>query len=307
MALRIALFGQAAFAREVLAGLADAGHEIVGVFAPPDGARPEPLADEAEARGLRLFRHPRFRRRGEAIPELVNEYLRLGADLNVLPFTTVILPPEIVEAPRFGSLCFHPSLLPRFRGGAALAWQIILGERESGVTIFQPDAGIDTGPIVVQRGGVGIEPTDTAGSLYFRALYALGIEAMLAAVDLVAESRAKPVAQDESCATFQGLVDDEVARLDWSRSAVELDRLVRGCDPQPGAHARREGEVVRLYDCRLGSGEGSELPGTLLDFREGRLVMAARGGRLEVGRVRLGSGGKVPAEGSGLRVGERLQ
>ena len=174
MALRIALFGQAAFARDVLVGLLDAGHEIVAVYGPPDQGRPDPLVEEASTRGLALFRHRRFRRKGQAIPELVDEHRSLGADLNVLPFTTVILPPEIVEAPPRGSLCFHPSLLPRFRGGAALAWQIILGEEESGVTVFQPDAGVDTGPIVVQRGGVRIDPTDTAASLYFQKLYHCG-------------------------------------------------------------------------------------------------------------------------------------
>ncbi len=100
-----------------------------------------------------------------------------------MPYTTVILPPEIVEAPALGSLCFHPSLLPRFRGGAAIPWQIILGERETGVTVFVPDAGVDTGPIVVQKGGVAIGATDTAASLYFDKLYPLGIEAMVEAVD----------------------------------------------------------------------------------------------------------------------------
>src|SRR5512134_682997 len=98
MPLRIAIFGQAAFGRDVLARLAGAGHEIVGVHVPPDRGRPDPLAEEAQRRGLPLFRHARYRRRGEAIPERVAEVRALGADLNVLPYTTVILPLEIVEA-----------------------------------------------------------------------------------------------------------------------------------------------------------------------------------------------------------------
>ncbi|MBS1106348.1 MAG: hypothetical protein H6Q91_1850, partial [Deltaproteobacteria bacterium] len=142
MPRRIALFGQAAFARDVLVRLLDAGHEIVAVYAPPASAKPDPLAQEAEKRGLRAFRYKAFRRQGVALPERVAEYRALGAELNVMPYTTVILPPEIVEAPALGSLCFHPSLLPRFRGGAAIPWQIILGERETGVTVFVPDAGV---------------------------------------------------------------------------------------------------------------------------------------------------------------------
>jgi methionyl-tRNA formyltransferase len=278
----------------------------VGVYGPPERGRPDPLAEEAASRGLPLFRHRRFRRKGEAIPELVDEYRSLGADLNVLPFTTVILPPEIVEAPARGSLCFHPSLLPRFRGGAALAWQIILGEEESGVTVFQPDAGVDTGPIVVQRGGVRIDPTDTAGSLYFQKLYPLGLEAVLDAVVAIDDGSARPRPQDEALATFQGLVDDEVARIDWAQPAVVIDRLIRGCDPQPGAHAHRAGEVVRMYGSRLGSADPAGPSGTVMGFSDGRAVLAAAGGTVEVERVRIGSGGKLPPGEAGLSVGHQL-
>src|SRR5262245_65541257 len=219
MALRIALFGQAPFGKDVLVRLLEAGHAIVGVYVPPDEGRPDPLATEAAARGLRLFRHRRFRKGGQALPELVDEWRALGADLNVLAFVTTILPPEIVDAPPQGSLCFHPSLLPRFRGGSALAWQIILGERETGVTVFRPDAGVDTGPIVVQKGGVEIRDTDTAASLYFDKLYPLGVDAIAEAVAAVAAGSARGRPQDEALATAQGLANDAIAQLDFRREA----------------------------------------------------------------------------------------
>jgi methionyl-tRNA formyltransferase len=306
VALRIALFGQAAFGKDVLARLLEAGHEVVAVYAPAESGRPDPLAEEATARGLRLLRHARFRRRGAAIPQILDEYRQLGAELNVLAYVTAILPPEIVEAPAHGSLCFHPSLLPRFRGGNALAWQIILGEKESGVTVFRPDAGVDTGPIVVQRGGVAIEDTDTAASLYFGKLYALGVDATVEAVAAVAAGTARYAAQDESRATFQGLVGDAEARIDWGRPAVELDRLVRGCDPQPGAFALRGEERVRLFGGRLLPGEAGAEPGTVVGFEEGRALVAVRGGRLAIGKVRIGSGPRQPAPEAGLAAGERL-
>lgn len=305
MALRIALFGQAPFGRDTLVRLLEAGHEVVGVYAPPEGPRPDPLAAEADARGLPLLRHRRFRRRGSAIPELVKEHAALGADLNVLAFVTVILPPEIVEGTPRGSLCFHPSLLPRFRGGAALAWQILLGAEESGVTVFRPDAGVDTGPIVVQKGPVPIGSTDTAASLYFDKLYALGIDAIAEAVEAVDRGDAEYRPQDESIASHQGLVDDAVARLDWSRPALELDRRVRGCDPQPGAWALRGEERVRCYDGRLVEGAAGEEPGRVVGHEDGAAWVAARDGRLRIGRVRLGKGGKRPAA-EVLSVGERL-
>ena len=105
---------------------------------------------------------------------ILDEYRALGAELNVLAYVTAILPPEIVDHPPKRSLCFHPSLLPRFRGGNAMQWQIIEGERESGVTVFELDDGVDTGPVLVQRGGVTIEPWDTTGTLFFQKLYPLG-------------------------------------------------------------------------------------------------------------------------------------
>jgi methionyl-tRNA formyltransferase len=306
MALRIAFFGQAPFGRDCLVRLLEAGHELVGVYAPPEGGRPDPLAEEAAARGLPLFRHKRFRRKGEAIGELVAEHAALGADLNVLAFVTVILPPEIVDAPPHGSLCFHPSLLPEYRGGNALAWQIMLGAKEAGVTVFRPDEGVDTGPIVVQKGPVAIAPTDTAASLYFDKLYALGVDAVAEAVDVVAKGVAVYAPQDESRASHQGLVSDEDARIDWSRAAETLDRQLRGCDPSPGAWAVRAAgdEVVRMFDGRL-EGVRDGAPGEVVRVEEGRAWIAARGGCLCVGRVKIGDGKKIPAA-EGLSVGDRL-
>jgi len=310
MGLRIAIFGQAPFGKDVAARLADAGHEVVGVHVPPDkGSRKDPLAELAEERGWRLARHKAFRRKGLAKPELVEEYLSFGAELNVMPFTTVILPPEIVDAPRLGSLCFHPSILPAYRGGNALAWQIILGAEESGVTVFKPDEGVDTGPIVVQKRGVPIEPTHNTASLYFDRLYPLGVEAMVEAVDGVAAGTATLTPQTEEGASFQGLVDDEVARIDWSRPGEELDRLIRGCDPAPGALAMRAGEPVRLHGGRLERTEHGEAAGTVLELgAEGQLRVAAEGGCiLSIEKLKVGDGKKGPAAEAGLTKGDRLE
>jgi methionyl-tRNA formyltransferase len=305
MSLRIALFGQAPFGRDTLVRLTQAGHDVVGVYAPPAGARPDPLAAEAEQRGLPLFRHARFRRKGTAIPELIEEHRKLGAELNVLAFVTVILPPEIVDAPRHGSLCFHPSLLPRFRGGNALAWQILLGATEAGVTVFRPDAGVDTGPIAVQKGGVAISPTDTAASLYFDKLYPLGLDAIEEAVAAIDSGTAVLRAQSEVDASHQGLVDDATARLDFAKSAAELDRWIRGCDPQPGAWARRGSEVVRCYDGTLAAGNATARAGEVARVEAGAAFVAARGGLLRIGRVRVGDGAKQDAADA-LRVGDVL-
>jgi methionyl-tRNA formyltransferase len=305
MALRITVFGQAAFARDVTLGLVEAGHEIAAVYVPPDSGRPDPLASEAQERGWPAFRYRRFRRKGAAIAEIVEEYRKLGADLNVMPFTTAILPPEIVDAPRLGSLCFHPSLLPAFRGGSALAWQIILGAEETGVTIFRPDSGVDTGPILVQRRGIEIAPADTAASLYFDKLYPLGVDAMLEAVALVDADQASFQPQTEQGASHQGLVNDEAARIDWTRPALEIDRLIRGCDPQPGAWAECGGQTVRLYDSRVG-GAADGSPGGVTRLEGARLTIACVDGAISVGKLRVGDAKKLPAAEAGLEAGARL-
>jgi methionyl-tRNA formyltransferase len=308
--MRVALFGQSPFGRDCLERLLGDGHEVVAVFTPPEGARPDPLAERAAELGVPLVRRRHFRRKsGEAIPAAVAEYRAFAADVNVLAFVTAFVPAEIIDAPRCGSLCFHPSLLPKYRGGAALQWQIILGERETGVTVFAPDEGVDTGPIVVQKAGVDIAGDDTSGSLYFKKLYPLGIDAIAEAVSLVESGEARPRAQDESRASFQGLVDDGVAAIDLARPAVEIDRLVRGCDPQPGAFVRLVGATLRLYDVRL-EPESGAAPGTVVGVGADGLRLALRGGTLRVGRLRA-DGAKEPAaelaRRTGLGAGERVE
>jgi methionyl-tRNA formyltransferase len=288
--------------------LADAGHELVAVHVPPDASnRADPLAAESEERGWPLYRHKAYRRRGLALPERVEEYRTHGAELNVMAFTTVILPPEIVDAPRLGSLCFHPSLLPAFRGGNALAWQIIEGVRETGVTVFRPDAGVDTGPIVIQKRGVVIAPDATSASLYFDELYPLGVDAMAEAVAAVAAGSERLTPQPEKGASFQGLLDDSVARIDWDRPGIELDRLIRGCDPQPGAWAERGGERLRLYGCRVAASAHGASPGSVLETSAGAVALAAAGNAvLHVSRLRGPDGAKLDAAEYGLQPGDRL-
>ncbi len=307
MSIRIVVFGQAPFGRDVTTRLEEAGHEIVGVHVPPDsGSRADPLVETAQKRGWPLFRYKGYRRKGQAIAERVDEYLALGAELNVLPFTTVILPPEIIDAPKHRSVCFHPSLLPAFRGGNALAWQIIEGAEESGVSVFQPDDGVDTGPLYTQRAGVAISPIDNTASLYFDKLYPIGVEAMVETVAAIDAGTARLSAQREEGASFQGLVDDEVAKLDLAEDVVAIDRRIRGCDPQPGAWLSLGDERIRLYGSRVESrSEPSEAPGSVLAVVEAGLLLAARGGILRIQKIRRATG-KCVAHESGLEAGDRL-
>ncbi len=292
MPLKIAIFGQAPFGRDVTLRLAEAGHDIVGVHVPPDGGgRPDPLAVAAEEQGWPLFRYKGYRRKGAAIPERIDEYRALGADLNVMPFTTVLLPPEITDAPKHGSVCFHPSILPAFRGGAALSWQIFEGASESGISIFQPDEGVDTGPLYLQKRGVPIEPTDTMASLYFDKLYPMGVDGMVEVVDAIAAGTATLTPQVEEGASHQGLVDDAAARIDLAWDFDRVERRIRGCDPSPGAWLELDGKPIRLLSVSVESrSDAGKAPGTVVAVEEAGLVLAVAGGTLRIQKVRGDAG-----------------
>ena len=201
MALRIILVGQAAFGEKTLERLARE-HEVAAVYCPPDaaGGKPDPLKTKALELGVPVEQR---------------------ADLCVLAFVTVIVPERIIGLPRLGTICFHPSLLPRYRGGSALNWQIIRGERRGGLTIFWTDAGIDTGPILLQK-EITIGPDDTTGSLYFEKIFPLGIEAVVESVRLIAAGRAPRIAQEESLASYDPLCRDPHVAIDGLPESAHL-------------------------------------------------------------------------------------
>jgi methionyl-tRNA formyltransferase len=305
--VRIVLIGQAAFAEKALDELHAHGQEIVHVFAPPDTAgRLDPLKTKALELGLPLSQPASLR--GEREFEQIR---MLNADLAIMAFVTIIVPERILYAPRFKTICFHPSLLPRHRGASAINWAIIDGDAETGVTWFWPDRGIDTGPILIQR-RVPIGPADTTGSLYFNSLFALGIETMLEAVDRIAVGDAPSTPQDESLATYEAPCRDEHAAIDFNRPAREIHNLVRGCDPQPGAFGTLAGRRLRLYDALLEAGGNTDAPGTIVGIDRDGMRITLRDASMLVRRARFDLNPKksAPAELAAVNeiaVGARLE
>ena len=294
---RIVLFGQARFGAEVLEGLLARGYTVDSVCMPESGGADEPLAAAASAHDLRLLRKRSYRGQ-EAAAEVSAD----KADLAVLAFVTQIIPLDILDAPRLGSLCFHPSLLPAYRGGSAIPWQLIRGETRGGVTLFRPDAGVDTGPIVLRR-ELEIEPDASAGAYYYSAVFDAGVQATLDAVDLVVGGRAEPAVQDEAVATHDPLCRDEHAGIDWRRPTAELHNLVRGCDPSPGAHCLHGDTVVRLFGSRRGAGHGTA--GQILRIDEHGIEVATADGSLLFGKARAGAG-KAAAAAVATELGLEL-
>lgn len=285
--MRIALVGQAAFAEKVMDGLLDRGHEIVAFYCPPDAAGGK--VDPAKARALHLGIPVRQHRTLKG-SEVQAEFEALHADLGVLAYVTQIVPPNVYSVPRLGSICFHPSILPKYRGGSAVNWQLIRGEAETGVTVFWVDPGIDTGPILLQR-KAPVGANDTAGSLYYDTLFPLGVSTVLDAVDMTSSDDAPRVPQDESAATYDPLCRDEHAAIDWQQPIEQVFNLIRGCDPQPGAFVSLRGEKLRVYDARLVEGSDSA-PGTVQQVSEQGIEIAGVGGAVRVARVK-GAGAKV--------------
>ncbi len=281
--MRIALLGQAAFGVKALEALIDHSDEIVHVFAPPDPREGmiDPLAAKARELDLPLSQPKSFKN------DAAYEHFRvLGADLAILAFVTLIVPERILYAPRYKSICFHPSLLPRHRGASGINWTIIQGDAETGVTWFWPDAGIDTGPIVVQK-RVPVAENDTVGSIYFNTLFPMGIDAMIEAVDLIKKGNPPALVQDESIATYEPPCRDEHAKIDFARPAREVFNLIRGCDPQPGAFAALGEKRIRLYEASFGRESGTSKAGTIVAIDYDGMKIALGGGTINVKRARI--------------------
>lgn len=304
--MRIVLIGQAAFGAKTLNALQQKGENVVAVYTPPDrpGGKPDPLKQAAVDTGIPVFQPASYK-----ADVVFQEYTALRPDLTILAFVTDIIPARFFEAPSRGAICYHPSILPRHRGGSAINWAVIMGDTRTGLTIFWPDGGIDTGPILLQK-EIDIGPEDTTGSLYFNSLFPMGIDAIVEAVNLIREDRAPRIPQDEAGATYEPLCDDRVAEIEWNRSAHEVFNLVRGCDPQPGAFTLWKGEKLRLYGARLMREEVPQAPGSILGVDEGGIHVALSGGRMTVASVRFGKMGKLQASQwageEGLGVGARL-
>jgi methionyl-tRNA formyltransferase len=281
--MRIVLIGQAAFAEKVLDGLRGNGHEVAALYCPPDvrGGKTDPAKVRAMGLDIPVRQHASLKR-----PEVRSEFQALHADLGVLAYVTQIVPEAVFAVPRLGSICFHPSLLPKYRGGSAINWQIIKGETQTGVSVFWVDPGIDTGPVLLQK-TAPIGPDDTAGSLYYNTIFTLGVETVLESVERIAAGSAPRVVQDEAQATYDPLCRDEHAVVDWSRPVQELYNLIRGCDPQPGAYVMLGDQKLRLYDARMVSGGGFQ-PGIVAEVSSAGLLVGASGGAIRVKRVRCG-------------------
>ncbi len=294
--MKLVFMGTPDFSVPVLSALVGAGHEVLCVYCqPPRPAgrgkkdRPSPVQIKAEELGLPV-RYP-VSLKGEAEQA---EFAALGADIAVVVAYGLILPQAVLDAPKRGCLNIHASLLPRWRGAAPIHRAIMAGDTETGICIMQMDAGLDTGPVLL-RETVAIKAQDTTAILHDR-LSELGAKTIVDALARLDDLT--PEIQDDQGVTYADKIDKSEARIDWSDSAVNIDRKIRGLSPFPGAWCEVNGARLKLLQSHLADGSGAA--GQVLRG----LTIACGNGAVEITKAQ--KQGKRPMEADELLRGFEL-
>jgi methionyl-tRNA formyltransferase len=293
--MKVAIIGQQDFGKAVLEAFVARGDEVAGVFCAPEksGAKPDVLKVAAQEKGVQVFQLASLKS-GEATAAMQ----KLGAEIGIMAFVLQFAPQEFVKIPRHGTIQYHPSLLPKYRGPSSINWPIIRGDTRTGLSIFRPTDGLDEGPVLLQK-ETPIGPDDTLGTVYFDRLFPMGVKAMLEAADLVVSSQHREIAQDESQASYEGWCRKAEARINWANHVDFIYNTVRGCNPAPGAWSLLEGKELQLFDARklpvrtFGAVKGKL--GEIVEVTDKSFQITAQGGRIEVLRAKLGEGKKVTA------------
>jgi methionyl-tRNA formyltransferase len=293
--MKIAIVGQQDFGKTVLEGFLARGDEVAGVFCAPEkaGARPDALKVAAQEKNVQVFQFASLKS-----DEAKAAMKGLNVDLGIMAFVLQFAPQDFVNIPRLGTIQFHPSLLPKYRGPSSINWPIIRGETKTGLTIFRPTDGLDEGPVVLQKETV-IGPNDTLGTVYFDRLFPMGVAAMLEAADLVLAGTHRERVQDESQASYEGWCRKAEARLQWANPVDFVYDVIRGCNPAPGAWTTLGSETLQIFDARkipvrtFGAVRGKI--GEVVETTAESFQVSAQGGRIEVLRAKLGDGKKVAA------------
>jgi methionyl-tRNA formyltransferase len=293
--MRIAIIGQQDFGKAVLEAFLARGDEVAGVFCKPEkpGEKPDALRTAAEAAGLKVFQLPSLKG-----PEAEQALRALDVDLGVMAYVLQFAPQSFVNIPKHGTIQYHPSLLPKYRGPSSINWPISRGDTETGLSIFRPTDGLDEGPVILQK-RCPIGPDDTLGDVYFNRLFPLGVAALLEAADLVLGGKHRETVQDESQASYEGWFKTEESKIHWAQHVDQVYNLIRACNPAPGAWCELGGVKVSLYDCRkhpvrtFAAVRGK--PGDIVEIRETSIFINAQGGTIEVLRLKPEGGKKMDA------------
>ncbi|KEA62478.1 Methionyl-tRNA formyltransferase [Marinobacterium lacunae] len=292
--LKIIFAGTPEFAAASLSAVLKTDHEVVAVYTQPDrpagrGRKltPSPVKQLALQHDIEVCQ-PLTLRDSAAQAQLA----AFEADLMIVVAYGLILPQAVLDTPRLGCINVHASLLPRWRGAAPIHRALLAGDTETGITIMQMDAGLDTGDMLsIAR--CPIHADDTSGLLHDR-LAELGAQTLVQALAPLSEGELEAVPQDDSLACYAAKLEKSEGVLDWNRDAIELERQVRGLNPWPVAYTEINGQTLRVWGARAESGDASQTPGTILAHSADSLVVATGKGRLALTVLQL-PGGKPTA------------
>lgn len=306
--MRVVFFGTSAFAVPSLEALVRHGHEVVLCVTQPDRPR---------GRGLNVESSP-VKRTAQALGVPLAQPERLGGrvgseglapDVGVVAAYGTLIPQALLRWPAHGMLGVHPSLLPAYRGAAPVAWAILQGATQTGVSIFRLNERLDAGELICRQ-GVQIEPQEDAGTLTDR-LARLGAEALIEALDALAHGRATFTPQEESRATFAPKLEKAQGRVVWRESAESLARMIRAVTPWPGALTMWRGRPLKLITVSVWTGETpTAAPGAIAQVLPDAVIVAAGQGALAVTEVQPADGKRMAMRaflaGHPLRLGERF-
>ncbi|MGQ9684843.1 MAG: methionyl-tRNA formyltransferase [Thiobacillaceae bacterium] len=311
--MRLAFAGTPEFAAVALEALHAAGHDIALVLTQPDRAagrgmklKPSPVKTLARELGLPVYQPEDLK--SEAARQPIAD---AGCDLMVVAAYGLILPQPVLDLPRLGCVNIHASLLPRWRGAAPIQRAILAGDRETGITLMQMEAGLDTGPILAMA-RLAIGPEETAGDLHDR-LAALGAREIVALLPRLAAGEVMPQPQDDRLAVYAPKIGKQEAYIDWRRPAHEIERLVRAFNPHPGAWTQLGDKTLKVWRARYHAGQGR--PGEVLAATRTGIVVACGEGALSVLELQQAGGRRLDAAaflaGHGLApgvvLGERVE
>jgi len=287
MSLNIVFAGTPDFAAEHLRALLGSEHKVIAVYSQPD--RPagrgrkltaSPVKALAQAHDIPVFQPLNFKS-----DEAVAELQALNADLMVVVAYGLILPQVVLDTPRLGCVNVHASLLPRWRGAAPIHRALLAGDTETGVTIMQMDAGLDTGDMLVTA-ACPIHQDDTSEKLHDR-LIEVGGPALLQALDQLEQGTSRPIKQDDSLANYAHKLDKAEGLIDWQLTAQAIDRQIRGLTPWPGAYTQWQGENVRVHHAQVSAVTTTAAPGTIIGMSQQGFEVATADGVLLVTTLQL--------------------
>ena len=309
--MKIVFMGTPDYAATALEAILQAGYEVTGVVCQPDKPKGRsgalsacPVKECALKYNLPVFQPERIKR-----PEAVAELKKFPADVFVVAAFGQILSEEILTMPKYGCINIHASLLPKYRGAAPIQWCIVDGEKETGVTIMQMDAGIDTGDILFTK-KVAITEEETGGSLFDK-LSQAGAELIVEALPKIEAGEVSPVKQDEARSNYARMLKKEDGQINWNRPAEEIGRLVRGMDPWPSAFTYYRGKQFKIWKAQAVDG-GTEglLPGTIAQIEKQGIWIACGSGMLQVTEAQMEGKKRMSAadlmNGRTLEMNERL-